>query len=208
MNVLAYTMGKVGSTTVMRAVESAGHVAGRGYPENIGEWKDLGFYDAFVTMVRDPMVRNISQFFEVRGREVELALDPCSLFRTTFDHAEPLRWFEEWVQPILGVDVYTEKFPKAVGWKVYGNLLVIKTEKLDSSLAEGLEVLGVPGPFTVEHRAFGHEKFKKFGARYVQFIKTARFDAELLDELYESRMVKHFYLASEIKKFRNRWADK
>jgi hypothetical protein len=200
MNILAYTMGKVGSTTVMRAVQSAGHVVGRGYPGNIHDIYelDLNFYDAFVTMVRDPMARNISQYFETTYSGF-LQLED---FTANFQHGY-LTWFEDWLQPILGVDVYAETFPKAKGWKVYGNVLVIKTEKLDSALAEGLEALGASGPFTVDHRAYGREKF---GDDYARFIKAAKFDSELLDELYDSKMVKHFYLASEIKKFRNRWA--
>ena len=60
---LVYTMEKVGSSTAMRAIQSAGIVAGRGTIYNIHEL-DLSEYDCYVTMVRDPMARNISQFFE------------------------------------------------------------------------------------------------------------------------------------------------
>ena len=190
MNVLVYTMGKVGSTSVMRALRSAGHVVGRGYPMNIRDL-DLGFYDAFVTMVRDPIARNIAQMFET---EMEQGVDSIA----------PLVFFDDWIYPILGTDVYATKFPKTKGWKIYDHaLLVIKTEKLSDVLAEALTALCGEADYRVEHRAMGAVKF---GPEYTEYLEKASFDSEFLNQMYESKYVKHFYLVKEVQKFRSRWS--
>lgn len=191
MNVLVYTMEKVGSSTVMRALKSAGHVAGRAYAGNI-KTLDLSFYDAFVTMVRDPIARNIAQMFET---EMEQGVDNIT----------PLVWFDDWLYPVLGIDVYATKFPKTKGWKIYdGKLLVIKTGKLSDSLAEALTALCGEADYEVDHRAMGSVKF---GPKYTEYIKSAAFDPEFLDQMYGSKYVKHFYLAKEVQKFRSRWSE-
>lgn len=191
MNVLVYTVGKVGSTTVMRALQSGGHVAGRAYPANI-RTLDLSFYGAFVTMVRDPIARNIAQMFET---EMEEGIDSIA----------PLVFFDDWLYPILGVDVYFTKFPKTKGWKIYDDkLLVIKTEKLSDALAEALTALCGEADYQVDHRAMGAVKF---GPGYTEYLENASFDPEFLDQMYESKYMKHFYLAKEVAAFRKRWSE-
>jgi len=190
VNVLVYTMGKVGSTTVMRALRSAGHVVGRGYPGNISDL-DLSFYDVFVTMARDPIVRNIAQMFET---EMEQGVDSIA----------PMVFFDDWLYPILKIDVYATKFPKAKGWKIYNNeLLVIKTEKLSDALGDALTALCGEADYQVEHRAMGAIKY---GPEYTEYLEKASFDSEFLDQMYESKYMKHFYLAKEVQKFRVRWS--
>lgn len=191
MNVLVYTMGKVGSTTVMRALQSVGHAAGRGYAGNI-QSLDLDFYDAFVTMVRDPVARNIAQMFETEMAE-------------SVDSPTPLTWFSDWLSPILGINVYGSKFPKSKGWKIYDDrLLVIKTEKLTEALADALTELCGPNEYVVEHRATG---LLKFGPDYIKYLNEAKFDPEFLDQMYDTKYMKHFYLVKEIDAFKKRWSE-
>lgn len=191
MNVLVYTMGKVGSTTVMRALQSAGHVAGRGYAGNIRSL-DLAFYDAFVTMARDPVARNIAQMFETEMQE-------------GVDSPTPFTWFDDWLYSVLGIDVYGSKFPKSKGWKIYDDrLLVIKTEKLSAALADGLTELCGAAEYVIEHRAMGEEKF---GPEYAKYLEREKFDPEFLDQMYETKYMKHFYLVKEIQAFKRRWSE-
>lgn len=205
MQVLVFTMGKVGSTTVMRACESAGIVAGRGYSGNI-DLLNFDDYDAFVTMVRDPMARNISQFFELWSNEIDDVQKMYDFFVADFLHDEPDEWFQKWLEPVLGIDVYKGQFNRKQGWRVYDkDLLLIRTENLNDGLANGLaNLLGNnPLDYTVEHRALGEEKF---GPRYAEFLKLAKFDDELLDRVYETEYASYFYYKKEIKEFREQWS--
>jgi len=208
MKILVYTMGKVGSTTVMRALESVGFTAGRAYPGNINTI-NLNEYDGFITMVRDPVARNISQFFETCSDIIKLSGDPVLAFRTEFPqgHGYPLLWFDYHIRPVLGIDVMKQQFLKRWGWSAYDNLLVIKTEKLNSALAEALcEFLG-ERDYKVEHRARGIDKFPSIdGYTYSQFLNEAKFSMRFLDALYDTDFMRHFYTQKEIKFLIERWA--
>lgn len=207
MKILVYTMGKVGSTTVMRALESVGVIAGRGYPGNI-ESIDLKEYDGFITMVRDPIARNLSCFFETCQDVIELSGDPHLAFRTEFPqgHGYPTLWFDYHVKPVLGMDVMKKPFHRKRGWEAYSNLLVIKTERLTSSLAEALcEFLG-EDDYKVEHRAKGIDKFPKVaGCTYEWFLKNAKFSVEFLEGIYNTEFMRHFYTQQEISFLIERW---
>lgn len=206
MKYLVYTMGKVGSTTVMRALESVGIAAGRGYPGNIHSM-NLDEYDGFITMVRDPIARNISQFFETKSELIRSTSDPMNLFLKLFPHFEPAEWFEQAIKPILGINAYAGTFPKTKGWKVYRKkLLVIQTERLSDSLADALCKFIVPHDYVVEHRAIGLQKFHPaIGERYERFLENAKFSADFLNTIYDTKYAKHFYSQKDIEAFKERW---
>jgi hypothetical protein len=207
MKILVYTMGKVGSTTVIRALQSAGIAAGRAYPGNIGTL-NLDEYDGFITMVRDPVARNISQFFETQQYVVMNSINPLAAFVDTFNHLEPLRWFDDHIKPILDINVMRKSFHKTRAWEAYGNLLVIKTEWLSIALADALTEFCGPANYTVEHRAIGVEKFGPvLGEKYQQFLETAKFSEDFLNRLYDTKFMKKFYLKSEIESFYARWME-
>ncbi len=163
---VVYQMGKVGSTSVYRALQAAApeysvyhvhtldaeqmasaqrsyartyHLRGvvphhlmasrhlrsdleRGQPR--GRWKVL-------TLVRDPIARNVSSFFQdlqlrhpdfpyasrlASGDTERLAADLVELFLSRHDHDEPLRWCDRELRGVLGVDVYAAPFPHDRGW--------------------------------------------------------------------------------------------
>lgn len=198
-------MGKAGSTTVMRALESVGITAGRAYPGNIHtiEPKD---YDGFITMAREPIARNVSHFFETQASHIRASLDPVYLFLSSFKHYEILTWFDDWLYPVLGVDVYKEPFARTRGWKTYGNLLIIKTERLSSKLADALHEFTGDYNYVVDHKAKGVDKFyPSVGDKYERFLENARFSDDFLSTLYDTKYMKHFYTQREIEMFVERW---
>ena len=188
MKVLVFTMEKVGSTTIMRALESGGHTAGRAYAGNMDQI-DWPSYERVVTAVRDPIARNISQHFEVG--------DPI-------DNDWPLTWVEKYLEPRTGCDVYSTKFPTFKGWKVcQGYLLIIKTELLSKGLKDGLTMLCGEGDYRIDHRAKGEDKF---GGEYEAFVENAAFDKEFLDRMYGSKYARHFYSPKQIAALRKKWS--
>ncbi|KKL22272.1 hypothetical protein LCGC14_2437100 [marine sediment metagenome] len=215
--VLVYTMNKVGSSSVKKAAESGGSIVGRAHPLNF-HTIDLNDYGPVITIVRDPIARNLSAFMEFRDNYFdpfpsEYSPDMLQVFIDQFPHEEPEWWFSQHVYPNFSLDVLGVPFPKTKGWKIYdGFFLVIKTEALNRAFPEAfrsLTDLGDDVPIVIEHRAIGFEKHgPETGAVYKEFLENAKFDQAFLDRMYETAFVKHFYLASEIKKFRNRWTDK
>ncbi len=214
--VLVYTMEKVGSSTIKRAVESVGLVVGRAYARNIDSI-DLSEYFAVVAVARDPVARNLSAFLEFRDDyydefPTEYSPEMLEKFLDEFPHDEPDEWFDAQIVPHFDIDIYAESFPKTKGWKVYDErLLVIKTEALNRALEQALrEFLSVDEgvAIDVQHRGMGIKKHRAASPVYAELLKNAKFDADFLDRMYSTRYVKHFYLASEVKKFRNRWTAK
>ena len=190
MRIAVYTMGKVGSTTIMRAAQSAGHLPDRVYVGN-EEMMDWRLFDRVITAVRDPIARNISQYFETDKKDL-VAND------------WPLTWVDNYLEPRTGINVYATKFPTVKGWKIYqGYLLVIKTELLSKALEPALTMLCGEGDYVIDHRAGGEAKF---GEEYEAFVKDATFDKEFLDRVYGSRYAKHFYSPKQIKALRKKWS--
>jgi hypothetical protein len=215
MNVLVHQMGKVGATTVMEAIRSIGWEADRS-----GSWNihtiDKSRYDRIISMVRDPIGRNISQLFseweEHLGYFPE-KYDPSQfeIFKTQFPHEWPLEWFDKWMWTEFNIDVFREPFNKKRHWQIYDDkLLIIRTENLSQVIRDALtEFLGLPWDIVMDtrHRNLGEtSRGEAHGEAYAEFKRNAKFDAAFLDKMYNSKYARHFYTDNEIQSFKERWS--
>lgn len=215
---IVYTPGKVGSSTVIKALASVGLKAHRCYPGNI---KDFHYRDApTITMVRDPIIRVISYVWDTWFTSQEITKKPdayhfasnrfCRMLIDSY-----IGWFDEHYRPITGVNVYGHPFPKTIGYKIYSiRGLVLNTHKLSDNLAEALcEFLPIytnheykPEDFTVEHRAQGSERF---GSEYDEFIEKVKFPYSFLKEIYfGSDYCNYFFLMKDRKEWLAKWVDR
>ena len=205
---LVYTMHKVGSSTVMNALRSIGYVPGRGYPENLHDLNPLDQWKKVITLVRDPIARNISYFFETH----HLPADKRWLAETFLeeaDHQHPLRWFDEWLEPHFGIDVMKPVFSRKKGWQVYNEyLLLIRTENIMDGLQDAFtELFQLPEgtSVSVEHRA-ETALTRPYAKAYQSFLDNVKIPEYLLEEIYGSKFMEHFYYKKEIAEFRKRWS--
>ncbi len=168
-----------------------------------------------VTLVRDPVARNISDFFQnfamymgadPLARRASQAEMEAAFFR---DHLRrvPLEWFDIELKPVLGIDVYAQSFPHAQGWQRLAcgprRVLILRAELDDAVKAAVLgEFLDIPG-FTLTRDNEGEQK--EYRDLYRAFREDIRFPAWYLEEMYGSRFARHFYSAAEITRFRRRW---
>jgi len=199
---LVFTMEKVGSSTVMNALRSIGRNPERGYARNYFSLRSIIKYEAIITMVRDPISWGVSLFFEQGERELDN-------FRFDLDYAQlASNWFYEWSTPVFGCNITSKPFSRKKGWEFYNNrVLLIRTEDLTEKLPEAFgEIFGVdPSIVDSEHRAETVET-REYGAEYQDFIDNLRLPEELLDKIYLSDFVNHFYYKKEIAEFRKRWS--
>jgi hypothetical protein len=184
-----------------------------------------------ITLVRDPIARNISHFFQwpnmimeqtdsgyhlrspvfnydrtfqVEGIEQALA----TLFMTRFkQHEVPLVWFDNELKHNFDIDIYSVAFPKEKGFSICANgnteVLVIKLEKLRSVAQQAFqEFLGL-GKFELISANIGQEK--ETSSLYKQFLETIKLPSDYIDNMYNSRLAKHFYSNEELDAFRARW---
>jgi hypothetical protein len=204
--VVVYTMEKVGSSTVLNTVQSCGTIlADRAYLENEST---INFDVPVITMVRDPIARNLSRLWWYVERYPQgLHGGYLNHFTNYFNHDTPFTWFSN-IQRKFGIDVYEGKFNRRLGFRIYGDkLLLIRTEDLDRQLIVALSLfLDVdPDKFTLKTGGLGKDKF---GPDYVEFLKTAKFDEEFLDRMYNTPYCDYFYYKKELAEFRKKWGKK
>ena len=171
MPILVYQMGKVGSSSVTaslkaRGVESTFHVH-RMDPDNIRSVRQgharrnrsplderhgelLYRYviakrrpGKVITLVREPISRNVSAFFENFTTFTGVAYEDSGfttdqiidIFIREYDHSVPLSWFDVELKKTLGIDIFEHPFPFEAGYATIANgaldLLLITAETDD-----------------------------------------------------------------------------
>ena len=181
-----------------------------------------------VTLARDPVIRNVSAFFQnldvepvgshhryrIRSKynfEVTLGIKDIDrlveLFIETLDHDTPLIWFDSQLKAVFGVDVFSSDFPTSTGYKIYEggvvDVLVLRLEDLDRCARDAFqEFLGLE-EFTLKSANVGDEK--PYYTIYREFLDSAVLPDSYLDRMYASKYARHFYSDEEIDTFRARW---
>jgi hypothetical protein len=185
-----------------------------------------------ITLVRDPVARNISHFFQWPNMIMEPAngglhlrspvfkydrnfkadcaeKELAALFMTHFKlHDRPLNWFDIELKPNFEIDVYNSKFPRKEGYQILrkGNteVMVIKLEKLNEVAKTAFKAfLGIES-FELNAVNIGQEK--KTSGLYRRYLETIRLPEEYLDGMYNSKYCRHFYGKEEIETFWERWS--
>jgi len=183
-----------------------------------------------ITLVRDPAARNVSTFFEnldvsadgdtgryavkseYYGFEtlVDLqAVEPLvELFFERLVHDRPLRYFDDEVKTVFGIDVFASEFPQQRGYQVingeWADMLIIRLEDLDRVAGQAFgDFLGL-ADFRLQHANVAAGK--TYAPLYKEFQRKLNPPADYLGNLYQSRFAQHFYSAEEIQAFRKKWA--
>lgn len=183
-----------------------------------------------VTLVRDPMARNVTDFFKrlrlaagaapgtwraaAPAYGIDLAVDEATpgalrrAFLERYDHAAALSWFDRELQTVLGIDVYAHPYPPDEGGRpIRGDrcdLLILRAEDLDARggrLLAGFLGTGEP-PLANTNRAQDRPQAPLWSS----FRRALGAPAGLLDTLYGAKLARHFYRPDEIAQFRASWA--
>ena len=185
-----------------------------------------------ITLVRDPVARNISDFFEnsrfkidntsgvtkIRassewyGYNVTIVDNDLSelinIFMEKYDHDRPLNYFDLEFKRVLGIDLYGLDFPKAQGYKIIeckdADILILKLERLNDCAAVALKEFLQIDNFVLSNRNVSSDK--DYAKTYAQFKKNITFPNGFLNKIYSSKMARHFYSSEEINAFKQRWS--
>jgi len=232
---LVYQMGKVASSSVASVIEAEGSYRqfqvhrlnlisigqmnrnrfNRGLPPLPSDVEGRIVYTKFVrrgvpckivSLVREPVGRNISAFFENAcvDRDVETSMFGQEAlthqFLHEYSHDIPLEWFDREMLTTTGIDVYGHDFPKKKGYRQIDRggcqLLVMRHDLRDGKKVQILnEFLGT----RIEEmcsRNVGSEKIYK--DRYEAFKRHVRLPRAYLDRMLQSKYCRHFYSEEEI----------
>jgi len=176
-----------------------------------------------VTLVREPIARNISAFFHTLdawypefnhqhgdiNESVPFA-ELTSVFLEEFPHELPLTWFDSEMKCAFGVDVFSSEFPKQKGYDIYQgervNLLVIRLEDIakcgQQAFSEFLDI----EQFTLVNANVGSEK--AYGTAYQKFLESIVLPYSYIERMYASKYARHFYSEEEIRAFKAKWLKK
>lgn len=182
-----------------------------------------------VTLVRDPIARNISAFFEeieieplevggqwrITSEEHDFQLlikdnnvtELIEIFFEKYPHHTPLTYFDRELQAVLGIDLYASPFPTTEGYKIYNgkkaDVLLIKLEHINRCAARAFkEFLNIEN-LTFEEKNVSQQK--EYAVLYRSFKETINFDESYLDTMYRSKFARQFYSDAELESFRKRW---
>lgn len=182
-----------------------------------------------VTLVRDPMSRNISSFFqnlelmfdfwpaqemanqpldEVASRLVELFLESNVTGNSALELCgDPLTWFDLELKPVFGVDVFAKPFPMSQGYEIYGGpnsrVLLLRLEDLGRVGPKAIGKFFHTNAAQMTQRNDASDKI--YADVYRRFKQLLKLPSEYLDRMYASRYCQHFYTPEELASFRARW---
>jgi len=182
-----------------------------------------------ITLVREPVARNISTFFEnlevskkpdgdlyaiksdYYGIDIEVSPDNVepliSLFFERLQHDRPLRYFDDEIKTVFGLDVYTDKFPTQKGYRIYpadhADLLLIRLENLNDCAADAFRAFMDIDDFSLVQTNVGSEKI--YAPLYSAFKQSIRLPESYLDRMYNAKYTRYFFTDEEIRGFRRNW---
>lgn len=184
----------------------------------------------FITLVRDPIARNVSHFFysiDLHKRDRHLPANFYEQYRSNSIKSEvlverflerfhensveyniQLGWLDFEFKPVLGIDVFASDFPKSKGYKLYegdfADVLLLKLETINESACDAFrEFLGLKGfNLGAPHNTANQ---RRYYSAYKEFLKLVDLPNTYVDKIYNSRYVRQFYSAEEINSFRKKW---
>jgi FkbM family methyltransferase len=239
-HILVYTMGKVGSSSIrytltqhynyvyhlhsldrdkLQALDKKAEKRGvkntqKNHIQTVQAVYANGLHNnsAIITVVREPIARNISAFFQnlhtfLPNNESHSVNNIIEEFLSSYAHTLPLTWFDDELKTHVGISVYSEPFPKDKGYMIIqqGNisLLVLKLEISDTVKEAALrEFLDNPD-IELVNTNIGAEK--DYSELYAEVKKQIVFDDDYINMMYSSKFMRHFYTEQEIEKFRKKW---
>lgn len=173
-----------------------------------------------ISLVRDPVARNLSSFFQ----NIDIFIPNCETlynsgrigvqeiteqyFAKFHEHELPLTWFDEEMESVFGIDIYSAK-PVSSAERVYMcrngkvELLVMRMEDIDDVAENAVRRFLHVNEFRLEQANVGNKK--TYGRIYAEFRKQIKLPGSYLSKMYDSRYARHFYSSEEIESFRRRW---
>lgn len=170
-----------------------------------------------ITLVRDPISRNISDYFQVLDQiwSIKNAYSKLSLEELTQGFFEkhldyvPLTWFDLEFKEVLDVDVYKYNFPQDKGYLQIKSgcydILIMK-HNLDDQIKQ--EILGqfLGKNFSLVSKNVADEK--GYADTYRKFLATVKLPESYVNKMLDSKYTQHFYSNKEINKLKEKWLKK
>jgi len=227
--VFVYQMGKVASSSVHLSLkwEYPGvvlhsHNFRKNHPRfkirQLFEYRKQGNPIKIVTLVREPVSRNVSAYFEnleryfgALSREKIQALTNSQLmekFLAEFQHDVTLEWFDTHLKRDFGIDVYDYPFDHQQGYvtikKDNLEVLIMRHDLTDAEKEKFVKELTGLREFRLKTFNVGENKL--YANLYKEF-KRVSIPAGYLERMTNSKYCKHFYTPEAIRLEVGKWTN-
>lgn len=171
----------------------------------------LGHKVKVISVVRDPVARNISAFFQnLDASQIYSKEGLQHDFFALTNHMLPLEWFDLEFKRHLGVSVYDYKFDVDSGYSIIEQdnceIMIVQLEKLNANADVIRRFIDDDKFDFAVSDVQGNVSSVKWYKEYVQFLKeNAVFPRAYLDLMYDSKYMRHFYSQSDIANLRAKW---
>lgn len=235
---VVYTMGKVASSSVTQAIVRASvrcHDIHTLDPQHLLKMArarlDRGEYPPFhvcvsmaweaeirdtngcvyISLVRDPIARNISAYFQnfpISAERAEMPLkvaeEVVAAFRERYPHPYPARWFDNEFRRFLGIDIYSVPFDRIRRNVATEQFLLMRTDLNDAEKSRLLSK-AIGSRIHVERQNVG--EWKGYSQIYQSVLEIAKFPAAFVDAMYATPFARHFWTDDELAALRDRWTE-
>lgn len=172
-----------------------------------------------ITLVRDPVARNISGFFQNiesffpgfidRYESGNLSdQEIIKSFYKNYPHQLPLEWIKKEIEEVFNVEIYSNDFSKSKGWMIIQepiSLLVIRLEDLNKQCRCIFKnFLGIS---EFELKKSNEANRKEYQKAYDKFKSSINLPKSYLDRMYTSEYARYFYTEEELKAFYLNWKN-
>ena len=160
-----------------------------------------------ITLIREPIARNISAYFQnldrnVSTRDAHNTLQTDALidaFLNNYPHDTALNWFDQEFRRTTKVDVYRYPFPISERYSVIEEwpfrILLLRSDLPDDAKQEQIRrFLGIQ-EFVIPAANVG--KDKHYGDTYSRFLDTIRIPSDYARRMLESKYARHFFSEEE-----------
>jgi hypothetical protein len=168
-----------------------------------------------VSLVRDPVARNISYYFQnldvfwktERAHERIEVGRLLAEFQERISHEQGIDWFDKEFKPVLGIDVYEHPFPHDVGFQRIDSKpyeVLIMRHDLDDRVKEKClaDLVGVPA-VSLAPRNVGAQKV--YSDAYREFLSRIELPEDYVKRMLDSKYARHFFSPDELARLRAKW---
>lgn len=168
-----------------------------------------------ISLVREPIGRNISAFFEnmqsilgmVNAQNIVHSEQLIAYFLRNYHHDVPLTWFDIEMRATTGIDVYKHRFPYEQGYQIINappyHLLIMRCELDDGEKEQCIAEFLDTDSFQLSRS--NEAISKEYADAYQTFIDAINVPAEYADRMLSSRYAQHFYSREERQAIHKKW---
>lgn len=171
-------------------------------------------YAKYITLVREPIARNISAFFQHKDRLYHFDVnDPGSISKATgqflneYPHDHILTWFDVEYKQMLDIDIYQYPFDKEKGYMRldfdHASIIIMRIDLADDIKESVIaDFLNLPD-YHIVRANVGTQKSS--GTEYKRFTAHVTLPQDYIDRMTNSKYIQHFFSDTEIQNIKAKW---